>query len=121
MCFNTGWLLFSLVPASSRLGIRRTHNSRWLVCVFITELPITKLFAWRGQDPTTSPSGGSDPTHQGIWSCVCVYYCSIYYKAVRVGGGGNNGGHVLPETTSRSLCGLVVHHALVNAGARDIE
>ena len=38
--------------------------------------------------------------------CVCVYYCSTYYKAVRVGGGGNNGGHVLRETTSRSLCGL---------------
>jgi hypothetical protein len=40
--------------------------------------------------------------------CVCVYYCSTYYKAVRVGGAGNNGGHVLrPETTSRGLCGLV--------------
>ena len=21
-----------------------------------------------------------------IWECVCVYYCSTYYKAVRVGG-----------------------------------
>ena len=31
---------------------------------------------------------------------VCVYYCSTYYKAVRVCGGGNNGGHVLQETTS---------------------
>ena len=38
---------------------------------------------------------------------VCVYYCSTYYKAVRVGGVGNNGGHVLRETTSRGLCGLV--------------
>jgi hypothetical protein len=38
---------------------------------------------------------------------VCVYYFSTYYKAVRVGGGGNNGGHVLRETTSRGLCGLV--------------
>ena len=35
------------------------------VCVFITVVPITKLFA------------------------VCVfYYCRTYYKAVRVGGGG---------------------------------
>jgi hypothetical protein len=33
--------------------------------------------------------------------------CSTYYKAVRVWGGGNNGGHVLGETTSRGLCGLV--------------
>ena len=61
---------------------------------------------------------------------VCVYYCSTYNKAVRVRGGdflgcvclllqyllqsfsrvcgrGNNGGHVLRETTSRGLCGLV--------------
>ena len=39
------------------------------LCVFITAVPITKLFA-------------------------CVW-------------GGNNGGHVLRETTSRGLCGLV--------------
>ena len=38
--------------------------------------------------------------------CVCVYYCSTYYKTVRVGGG-DSGGHVLRETTSRILCGLV--------------
>ena len=38
---------------------------------------------------------------------MCVYYCSTYYKAVRVGGGENNGVHVLRETTSRGLCGLV--------------
>ena len=37
---------------------------------------------------------------------MCVYYCSIYYKAVREGGGGN-GGHVLRETTSRGQCELV--------------
>ena len=42
-----------------------------------------------------------------IVQCVCVYYCSTYYKAVRVCGGGNNGGHMLRETTSRGLCGLV--------------
>ena len=37
---------------------------------------------------------------------VRVYYCSTYYKAVRVGRG-DSGGHVLRETTSRGLCGLV--------------
>ena len=33
---------------------------------------------------------------------VCVYYCSTYYKAVRVGEAreGDSGGHVLRETTS---------------------
>ena len=62
--------------------------------------------------------------------CVCVYYCSTYYKAVHGDpsrkalkacvfitgvpiiklfewGEGDSGGHVLRETTSRSLCGLV--------------
>jgi hypothetical protein len=38
---------------------------------------------------------------------VCVYYCSTYYKAVREGWGGESGGHVLRETTSRGLCELV--------------
>jgi hypothetical protein len=32
-----------------------------------------------------------------------VYYCSTYYRV----GGGVSGGHVLRETTSRGLCGLV--------------
>ncbi len=36
---------------------------------------------------------------------MCVYYCSTYYKAVRVGKG-DRGGHVLRVTTSRGLCGL---------------
>ena len=34
---------------------------------------------------------------------MCVYYCSTYYKVVGVGGG-DSGGHVLRETTSRGLC-----------------
>ena len=50
-------------------------------CVFITAVPVTKLFAW--------------------------------------GGGEDNGGHVLRETTSRGQCELA-HHALMNAGERDI-
>jgi hypothetical protein len=34
--------------------------------------------------------------------CVCVYSCSTYYQAVRVGGGpGGSGGHVLGETATR--------------------
>ena len=37
---------------------------------------------------------------------VCVYYCSTFDKVVRVGGG-DSGGHVLRETTSRGLSGLV--------------
>ena len=36
---------------------------------------------------------------------ACVYiYCNTFDKAVRVGGG-ESGGHVMRETTSRGLCG----------------
>ena len=42
------------------------------MCVFIAAGPSTKLFA----------CGGGD-----MWVCV-FYYCRTYYKAVRVGGGG---------------------------------
>jgi hypothetical protein len=36
-------------------------------------------------------------------------------------GEGDSGGHVLRETTSRGLCGLVLHHALVNAGVGPVR
>jgi hypothetical protein len=35
-------------------------------------------------------------------------------------GGGDMGGHVLRETTSRSLCGLGCPSRTVNAGEREI-
>jgi hypothetical protein len=41
-----------------------------------------------------SGAGGAGPRRAGardrssVWLCVCVYYCSTYYKAVRVGGWG---------------------------------
>ena len=38
---------------------------------------------------------------------MCVYYCRTQYKAVRVWGGEDSGGHVLREMMSRGLCGLV--------------
>jgi hypothetical protein len=56
--------------------------------------------------PITSSRISAQPT-TSIRLRVCVYYCSTYYKAVRVEGGGDSGGHVLRETTSRGLCGLV--------------
>ena len=49
---------------------------------------------------------GKDP------ASVCVYYCSTYYKAVRVGGG-DSGGHVLRETTSRGLSETVTGPGVV--------
>ncbi len=44
------------------------------VCVFITAVPIIKLFAWGEGD-----TGG----HVLRETTSCVYYCSTYYKAVR--------------------------------------
>jgi hypothetical protein len=64
------------------------------LCVFITALSFKKLFA-------------CGTYYNFTVVVVCVYYCSTYYKAVREGGGGVSGGHVLRETTSRGLCELV--------------
>ena len=36
--------------------------------------------------------------------CMYVYYCRTYEKAVSGGGEREKGGHVLRDTTSRSLC-----------------
>jgi hypothetical protein len=76
------------------------------VCVFITAGPSTKLFTWGGGDmgghvlrETTSRGlcGLGCPSRTGthykavcvVFITVCVfYYCRTYYKAVRVGGGG---------------------------------
>jgi hypothetical protein len=64
--------------------------------VFITTVPVTKLFAWGG-------GGGGKGGHvirettSRVYYFSCFYYYSTYYKAVRVGGGGGKGGHVLRE------------------------
>ena len=58
----------------SILQCRQGRTSGWgivytvcvFVCVFINAVPVAKLFACQ---------------------CVCVYYCSTYYKTVRVRGG----------------------------------
>jgi hypothetical protein len=51
-------------------------------CVFITAVPIIKLFVCVCVFITAVPI-------MCLLLCVvCVYYCSTYYKSVRVGGGG---------------------------------
>ncbi len=49
------------------------------LCVFITAVPISKLFARGG-------GGMEDMWYERLR--VCVYYCRTYYKAVCGGGGG---------------------------------
>ena len=52
-----------------------------------------------------------------MWSrCVCICYCSTDCKAVRVEG--DSGGHVLRETTSRGLCGLVCPSGTIERGGK---
>jgi hypothetical protein len=59
------------------------------------------------EEPGTLTRGAPVFPRLGIEAArVCVYYCSTYYKAV-CNGGEDSGGHVLRETTSRGLCGLV--------------
>jgi len=62
----------------------------------------------RHHPASLSSESGESLRHVGCYSTkgVCVYYCRTYYKAVRVGDSGGTG-HVLRETTSRGLCGLV--------------
>jgi hypothetical protein len=43
---------------------------------------------------------------EALVTCVCLLLQYLLQGCSR-GGGGNNGGHVLQETTSRGLCGLV--------------
>ena len=78
--------------------------------MFITVVPITKLFAWgegdngghvlremtsRGLSGLVCPSRTSERGGEGNCvkeggeeGCVCVYYCRTYYKAVCGGEGG---------------------------------
>jgi len=81
--------------------------TRWAVslCVFITAVPLIKMFAWGegesgghvlrettsrglGFPSRTSERGGEGACVQegGGEGDVCVYYCSTYYKDVRVVG-----------------------------------
>jgi len=48
---------------------------------------------------------------------VCVFITVVPITNMFTLGEGDSGGHVLRETTSLGLCGLV-HHALVKAGER---
>jgi hypothetical protein len=60
--------------------------------------------------------------HRDIDVCVCLLLQYLLHICSR-GGEGNGVGNVLRETTRRVLCGVVdlsAHHALVNAGEREI-
>jgi hypothetical protein len=51
---------------------------------------------------------------------VCVYYCSTYYKAVRVGGGARIVEDMCCERRRAEVCvDQSAHHARVNAGEGD--
>jgi hypothetical protein len=60
--------------------------------VFITAVPITKLFAWGGGEHSV---------------CVWLLLQDLVQSCLRVCVGGDIGGHLRPETTSRGLRGLV--------------
>jgi len=108
------FVAYTFPHAPTPTHVRHTHT-RWpqthSVCVFIhgpwflikislslslslsLSVPITKLFAW-GRD-----SGGQS-------RCMCFITAGPITKLF-AWGGEESGGHVLRETTSRGLCGLV--------------
>ena len=80
------------------------------MCMFTTAVPITKLFAWGEVLPVTCHPVCLLLQYllQSCSACVCV--CLLLQDLVQScvrGEGEDNGGHVLRETTSRGLCGLV--------------
>ena len=80
--------------------------------MFITAVPITKLFVWGELE------GPGDPSHRIMILRVCVYHCSTYYKAVR--GRGVVEDMCYERRRAEALVDKSAHHALANAGGRDI-
>jgi len=74
-------------PGSSRLGIE------------------PKTPGWLAQDPNPSPSGDLIPTIRG--SGAVVFITAVPITKLFASREGDSGGHVLRETTSRGLSGLV--------------
>jgi hypothetical protein len=88
--FPSVWLMRERREESSGGALRRNHFLRIANCAGRCMCVFCVLLC----KPNHQPIGGSDPNHQGFWSpglgpvrCV-FYYCRTYYKAVRVGGGG---------------------------------
>jgi hypothetical protein len=69
---------------------------------------------------TTGPSN-DDPSFI-VLTGVCLLLQDLVQSCFTWGGGGDMGGHVLRETTSRGATRDYepAHHALVNAGEREI-
>jgi hypothetical protein len=98
-------------------GKKATCRLRWYgssVCVFITAGPSTKLFALGGGGVYGRTCATRDDEPRPVWTrlpithfvCVCLLLQDLVQSCVR-GEGGDFGRHVLRETTSRGLCGLV--------------
>jgi hypothetical protein len=100
---------------------RHSHPARGnpLLCLlFITTVPNTKVCAWGEEDSV----------------CLFLQYllqivediCGFQFITAGpiikmcAGGAGDSGGHVLRETTSRGLCGLVCPSHTSERGERDI-
>jgi hypothetical protein len=56
--------------------------------------------------------------HHGVLVCVCLLLQYLLQSCSR-GEGGNNGGHVLRETTSRGLCELVCPSRTSERGGKE--
>ena len=70
-------------------GVDLAEGCYWLGCgVFPVFVSVFGGIPLLGPGPARSFRRVSDLDHGSDSNMGCVYYCSTYYKAVRVGGGG---------------------------------
>jgi hypothetical protein len=76
--YSTQWVyIIGLVVVSARTNKKTSSSS-----LYVKKNKSSKIyFSWHGYSNNKIIEGLS-------LVCVCVYYCSTYFKAVRVGGGG---------------------------------
>ncbi len=107
---------------SSTIPLSCPHELSVSLCLFLCER--TCLSARKGYKDTSEVRGNahatiswslsvslslslSDLTNITPGSCVCVFITAVPITKLFALGEGDRGGHVLRETTSRGLCGLV--------------
>jgi hypothetical protein len=78
-----------------------------------------RVYCLLALDSVTSPIIKLSAWGKGYRRLCMFYYCRTYYKAVRVGGGGEWRTCAMRDDEPRPVW-MSAHHALVNAGGREI-
>jgi hypothetical protein len=104
VCYCSTSTYYELELQTLDFGVSYYCSTRAYLFVFITAVPIIKMFAWGKGDSgglvlrertSRGMCGLVSPSHHAlVHGSVCVHYCRTYYKAV-CGGDGDSEGHVL--------------------------